>query len=133
MKAPTRDAITVNIAADMTTPNILPIPPSTTRDINIAIHSQCFAGKNEKTKLTNDPAAPAKAQPRIKENKQTNFTSIPTSSALTLLKDVALMAIPNLLNLRNKPSAIISPTLISPEYNCAVGKNNSPRNIASVA
>ena len=61
MNAPTNDAITDNIAADITTPRMLPIPPSTTKDIRIAIHSQCFAGKNEKTKLTNEPAAPANA------------------------------------------------------------------------
>ena len=133
MNAPTNDAITDNIAADITTPRMLPIPPSTTKDIRIAIHSQCFAGKNEKTKLTNEPAAPANAHPRTNEKMHTNLTSIPTNSALTLLRDVARIAIPNLLNFKNKPSPIISATLINPEYNCAVGKKISPINIASVA
>ena len=133
MNAPTNDAITDNIAADITTPRMLPIPPSTTKDIRIAIHSQCFAGKNEKTKLTNEPAAPAHAHPRTNEKMHTNLTSIPTNSALTLLRDVARIAIPNLLNFKNKPSPIISATLINPEYNCAVGKKISPINIASVA
>ena len=133
MNAPTKDAITDNNAADITTPRILPIPPKTTNDIRMAIHSQCFAGKNENTKLTNDPAAPANAHPRTNEKIHTNFTSIPTSSALTRLSDVARIAIPNLLNFKNMPNPAISAILIKPEYNCAVGKNISPINIASVA
>ena len=102
MNAPTNDAITDNIAADITTPRMLPIHPSTTKDIRIAIHSQCFAGKNEKTKLTNEPAAPANAHPRTNEKIHTNLTSIPTNSALTRLREVARIAIPNLLNFKNK-------------------------------
>ena len=112
---------------------MLPIPPSTTKDIRIAIHSQCFAGKNEKTKLTSEPAAPANAHPRTNEKMHTNLTSIPTNSALTRLKEVARIAIPNLLNFKNKPNPIINAILISPEYNCAVGKKISPIKIASVA
>ena len=80
----TIEAIIDKETAPTTAPMILPIPPRTTRDINIPIHSQCFAGKKENKKLTSEPDAPAILQPRAKEIRQTILTFTPTSSALVL-------------------------------------------------
>ena len=77
----TIEDITHRDTAPTTAPRILPIPPKTTSDINIPIHSQCFAGKNENRKLTSEPDAPAKPHPIAKEIRHTILTLTPTNSA----------------------------------------------------
>ena len=104
-----------NDNAPITAPRILPMPPRTTKDIKIPIHSQCFAGKNENKKLTCDPAAPANPHPIAKETKQTNFTFTPTNSALVRFCDVARIATPISLNFKKKAKNINMKALNAPE------------------
>ncbi|MNL81652.1 hypothetical protein D3C87_2088330 [compost metagenome] len=68
------------------------MPPSTTTDISIAIHSHCLAGKKLKTKLTSDPAAPASPMPIANARTLMKLTLTPRSSAASRFCVVARMA-----------------------------------------
>jgi hypothetical protein len=117
INAPTMDETTERTMAPITAPVRLPIPPRTTSDIIMAIHSQCLEGKKLKIKLTSAPADPANAQPIPKEIRQTNLTLTPTSSAEVLFCEVALIAMPKSEYLRNTASPTMMTELTRPEYN----------------